>query len=258
MVRFSTFGLFLFLAGVFAPFAKADSIADARISLSSGNYDEAFEKASLIGNAEALLLGAEALNTKILLGQSNNTKSDAKHAMQIANDILAMDPDNKQAKLLYAIAYGFYGRTVSPLKAWRKKIPKKIETAILEAVETNPENANSFALYAGWHMAVCAKAGPKRAKRMYGASIADGIANFEKARSLTPNDMMINANYALMLFATDAQLYSPKINQLVQLISEATPMNSAESNVQKIVKEIVENHESPKKAHDAAEAFLGW
>jgi hypothetical protein len=258
MVRLGTFAIFLFLVGVFSPFAKADDIADARLSLSSGNYGEAFEKASLIGNTEAQLLSAEALNTRILLGQSPNVKDDAKHAMRIAKDILAIEPDNNQAKLLYAIAYGFYGRTVSPLKAWRKKIPKKIETAILEAVETNPENANSFALYAGWHMAVCAKAGPKRAQRMYGASVIDGIANFEKARSLLPNDLMINANYALMLFATDAELYDPKISQLALTITEAVPNNSAESFVQTLVKDIIENREFPKKAHDAAEEFLGW
>lgn len=246
------------LTAFFTPLAGAAGIDDARVSLSSGKYDKAFEQASRIGNPEALLLGAEAINTKLLLGQSTAPKKDAKKAMKIALDILTSNPSNADAKLLYAISYGFYGRSVSPIKAWRKKIPQKIETAILDAITANPDNANSYALYAGWHLGVYAKAGPKTARRMYGANIEDGISNFERAQSLLPDDMMINANYALMLFAIDKDAYKSRIDPLFAAVSAAQPKNSAEVFVQNLVLEVANDKITPKQALKTAENFLGW
>ena len=240
------------------PWAQAADIAKARVSLSTGQYDIAFEQANRIGNPEALLLGAEAINTKLLLGQSDNPKKDAKRAMKIALDILNADPSNAEAKLLYAISYGFYGRSVSPLKAWRKKIPQKIETAILVALDANPNNPNSYALYAGWHMGVVAKAGPKTADRVYGASIADGIEKFEKATSLTPDDMMINANYGLMLLAIDQHAHRATIKRLFSTVSSLEPKNSAEVFVQNLILDISRENTPPKIAMKKAENFLGW
>jgi len=178
--------------------------------------------------------------------------------VKIALDILTSNPSNADAKLLYAISYGFYGRSVSPIKAWRKKIPQKIETAILDAITANPDNANSYALYAGWHLGVYAKAGPKTARRMYGANIEDGISNFERAQSLLPDDMMINANYALMLFAIDKDAYKSRIDPLFAAVSAAQPKNSAEVFVQNLVLEVANDKITPKQALKTAENFLGW
>lgn len=258
MIKKSAIIFSLFVCSTIGPLAAAADIMEARTSLTSGFYDQAFEQARQIGNTEALLLGAEVLNTKILLGYSENPKKDAQQAMQIAEDILGQDPTNNQAQLLYAISYAFYGRSVSPLKAWRKKLPQKTEAAILDAVKTNPKDANSYALYGGWHMSVSAKAGVKTAKRMYGASIEDGIAHFEKAKSISPNDMMISANYALMLFALDDAVYQNKIENLFAEILKSTPKNTAEKTVQNLVLQTSKSQDSPKKTRKKIETFLGW
>ena len=238
--------------------AFASDLNEARVSLTSGQYDEAFAKAQLVGNTEAFLVAAEALNTKILIGQSKDPKGDAKKAMAIAEQILATDPSHKDAKLLYAISFGFYGRAVSPIKAWRKKFPQKIEAAIKEAVAANPEKANSYALYGGWHMGVSAKAGSKTAQRSYGASIESGIANFKKARELVKDDIMINANYALMLYASDADSYGAEIEPLLADIRNTEPQDSAQIYVKNYISVFEKKLDQPKLARKSAKQFLGW
>lgn len=231
---------------------------DAQASLTSGHYEQAFDQAIAIDETEALLVAAEALNTKILLGQSDDEKADAQRAMAIGQSILTKNPDHNEAKLLYAISYGFYGRGMSPLSAWRKKMPQKIRATIETAVAANAEDPNSFALYGGWHMAVAAKAGTKRAKKMFGATAQEGIVYFEQALSGAPDNIMINGNYIMMLYASDPEQHGKKVEKLLAHMRTLEPQNAAERQVQFVAKSLGENIDEPKKAKKIAKKFLGW
>ena len=181
----------------------ADDLEEARRALKNGNYNQAFTQGQAYGEIAGLLVAAEALNTQLLLGQSQRPKNDAKQAMAIARQILKVDPQNEKAKMAYALAYGFYGRSVSSLTAWRKKLPQKIHAAIDEAAAANLNSANSEALLAAWHLNIYFKAGEKMAKEQYGASLDVGKALFEKALDKAPQDILISANYAFTLYGGD-------------------------------------------------------
>ena len=252
-----TNSLILSLA-LFALPAHANDLETVRGSLTAGNYEHAIVEGQLLGDTDGLLLAAEALNTRILIGSSEDEKKDAKQAMKIAERILTTDPDNKNAKLLYAISYGFYGRSMSPLSAWRKKMPQKIQAKIEEAVAANPTDPNSYALYGGWHMAVAAKAGTKRAKKMFGATAAEGITYFEQALGAAPDDMMINGNYVMMLYASDADRHDTKVRKILTHIQGLKANDDAERQVQSLAKSLEDNLDQPKRAKNIAKKFLGW
>jgi len=256
MVRIAK-AVILLLAFVALP-AHANDLETIRGSLTTGNYELAISEGQLLGDTDGLLVAAEALNTRILIGSSEDEKEDAKQAMQIAERILAGDPENKDAKLLYAISYGFYGRGMSPISAWRKKMPQKIQAKIEEAVAANPTDPNSYALYGGWHMAVAAKAGTKRAKKMFGATAAEGITYFEQALVVAPEDIMINGNYAMMLYASDREANDAKVREMLTHIQGLEAIDDAGRKVQSLAKSLEDNLDQPKKAKKIAKKFLGW
>lgn len=249
------FIVFIFL---FSSIASAEDLETVRGSLTSGEYDLAIAEGQLRGDTDGLLLAAEALNTKILIGRSDNEKADAKQAMAIAETILEMDPDNKNAKLLYAISYGFYGRAMSPISAWRKKMPQKIRAKIEEALAANPADANSYALYGGWHMAVAAKAGTKRARKMFGATADEGKVYFERALEVAPDDLMINGNFVMMLYASDGDENEDQVRAMLKHIQSVAAQNEAEKHVQALARSLEANLDQPRKAKTVAKDFLGW
>lgn len=178
--------------------------------------------------------------------------------MAIGEDILALDPNNKDGNLLYAISHDFYGRSMSPISAWRKKMPQKIRARIEDAVKANPGDANSYALYGGWHMAVAAKAGTKRAKKMFGATSEEGIEYFDKALSVAADNLMINGNYLMMLYASEPELHDEKIHKMLKHMQTVPPKNDAEQQVRFIVKSLETNLDHPRRAKKIAKNFLGW
>ena len=236
----------------------ADDLEEARRALKNGNYNQAFTQGQAYGEIAGLLVAAEALNTQLLLGQSQRPKNDAKQAMAIARQILKVDPQNEKAKMAYALAYGFYGRSVSSLTAWRKKLPQKIHAAIDEAAAANLNSANSEALLAAWHLNIYFKAGEKMAKEQYGASLDVGKALFEKALDKAPQDILISANYAFTLYVGDPERNAIEAQKVIKSALKTIPKNDAERQVKALMGDVLANFNQPKLARRKAKKFLDW
>lgn len=258
MVRLCTLLIYIALACSAVSTGWAASHDDVRLSINNGEYDQAFSLGEDLGDNQGLLLAAEALNTKILIGSSNNVKRDAKRAMKLSERVLEQDEAHKKAKLLYAVSYGFYGRSASPFKAWRKKLPQKIKAAIDQAYIANPDEARSFALIGAWHMSVSARAGSKTAKKYYGASIEDGVVSFEQALRAAPKDILITGNYALMLYANAPDTHIDAVKLLLASVKQAQPKDMAEAYVLDYLSNFGNQLNQPEQAQKLAEDFLGW
>jgi len=246
---------FIFL---FSGTAFAASLDDVRAAINTGQYDHAYEQGSALGSAEGLLLAAESLNTKIMLGQSKSAKKDAQRAMKLAQGILAQNPDHKGASLQYAIAYGFYGREVSAVTAWRKNLPTKIQIAIQAARDNNEYIPQTDALLGAWHFSVVYKAGAKRARKSYGATQIKGGSFFEAALASAPDDIIIRANYSMMLYVLNPKDNLPIVQHLLGGFKNAKPSNDLEFQVLSTVQKFDAALGEPKAATKIAKNFLNW
>ena len=56
--------------------AFANSVQEIRLTLESGGYDLAVEQGSALGSAGGLVLAAEALNSKLLLGRAERRSEE--------------------------------------------------------------------------------------------------------------------------------------------------------------------------------------
>lgn len=213
-----------------APVFAADPSPEAWAAAMSGEYDQAIELGENAGTADGYVLAAASLVAKILTLKSDDIKGDAKDARGFAKEALEIEPDNAEALLQYAVAYGIVARASSDFTAWRKKMPQKTFAAIGDARAANPQDARVDALLGSWHTGVVRKAGEKRAADMFGADEALGIAAFEQAAKRAPDDITVNMNYALSALALDPIKYGDRAKQILESLSS----KPAQSDIERV------------------------
>lgn len=242
---------FIFICLFLPNSAMAATLGEVRTALYEGQLDHAHEQAKALGTAEGLIVAAEALNAKLLLGEAEKPSKTAKASMRLAKQALALDANNTDAQMQYAIAYGFYGRHVSPFKAWRKKIPLKILSEIekTSAPHTHISEQNlgrNFALQGAWHFSVVERAGAGRAQKYYGANELEGQRYFELALKHQPNDILISANYTLMRYVLAPETHQVWAQNNLRMLLKIVPQNAVEARVQDRMKIILDAFSTQK------------
>lgn len=237
--------------------AFANSLQEIRVTLESGSYDLAVEQGAALGSAGGLVLAAEALNTKLLLGKAERKTKTAKRAMKLAKAALAVDPQNAEAQIQYALAYGFYGRHASNFTAWRKKLPRKIYAEIEKASTMSPDDVRVEALKGAWHLNLLYRAAGFDVGKRYGASTQEGIAHFEKALEMNQGvDIIILSNFLMLQFALQPDTRSEQTELMLQTsILTEKPLNDVERQVLKQMQAVYEGFEVGD-ALRRAKAFL--
>ncbi len=248
--------IIILLLYFYAVSAFANTYADAKTALDTGQFEQAHQDARALGTDAGLVLAAEALNAKLLLGLSPSPSKTAKSAMKLAQAALKQDASNADAQLQYAIAYGFYGRQVSVFKAWRKKIPLKIRKEINAAIATNPQDYRTHALLGAWHLSVVQRAGAGRAEKYFGATQEQGVAAFELALQHLPDDIIILANYTLMRYVLDPQSEREWARNNLQRIGNLPTPTAVEAQVQIQIAEILAALDQAKTAQGLAKKFI--
>ncbi|MGJ8562942.1 MAG: hypothetical protein ACSHXY_05265 [Alphaproteobacteria bacterium] len=211
--------------------AFAGTLDEARGLLEDGKFDAAIEIALAESTPEGLVLAAESLSTKVMLGYAERPNKSAKQARKWAEDAVEALPNSQEAQVQLALAYGFETRTSSPFRAWRKNLPKKTLEAI-ETVRANyPDDPRGEALLGAWHLGVVRKAGAKTGLKMFGATEDAGIKAYEIALSESPLDIVIASNYAVTLLGLDAEKYLPRASEIMAFIAAIPSRNAVEADI---------------------------
>lgn len=223
--------LFLFSA-IYYVEALAGSLADARTLFIIGEYDAAIQMAIAEDTPEGLTLAAEILSAKVMLGYVEDHNKSAKQAKKWAEKAMKTDPNSQEARVQFALAYGFETRTSSPFTAWRKSLPKKTMAAI-DVVRTYfPDDPRGDALLGAWHLGIVRKAGSKRAKSMFDAEVKLGIDGYEAALAAAPDDVVIGSNYAVTILAIDTEKYFDRGVEILRHIVSLPPQNAVDRDIQ--------------------------
>ena len=233
----------LLLAGL--AWANEARLTDARILFNAGEYDQALAIAEAADSPEGLALAAELLSAKVLLGYVDDAKDSAKQARKWAGEAVERDPELAEARVQYALAYGFETRASSPFRAWRKNLPAKTFDAIKIVRDRYPDDPRGDALLGAWHLGIVRKAGDKNARKWFEASEADGIKYYQAAIDRAPDDIVIASNFALILLAIDQDRFLEKARSLTDKVAGMTPRNAVESEVKSRMAELM-TYETPE------------
>lgn len=229
-------GAVLIFSLMWASSAFANSVSDARALFISGEYDAAIEMATESGTPEGLVLAAETLSAKVMLSYVDDPNESAQQARHWAEDAVEALPNSREARVQYALAYGFETRTSSPFRAWRKGLPGKTLEAIEQVISAYPDDARGPALLGAWHLGIVRKAGEKNGLKWYDATEEAGVAAYEAALKMAPNDVVIGSNYAVTIIALDAEKYFERAEEVLKTVVDAKAANAVEREVQKRMK----------------------
>ena len=245
--------LFSFLLA--AP-AWANSAAEVRGLIAAGDYETARVTAESLETAEGYALAAESLSAQILLGEVDKLNKQSKEARDLAEKALALDAENYNAKLQYALSDGFVTRTSNNITAWRKKLPMKTLGRIETFRQAYPEDPRGIALEAAWHMGVVRKAGEKNGGKWFGASLGEGERLYAEAMRLAPNDILIETNYALSLLVLDVERYGPQVQPILEAVATMPANDDLYRKVQSKAAKVLAAYGDDRKVKKFAGRFL--
>jgi hypothetical protein len=212
-----------------SPWAMADS---ARGLFENGDYAGAISQASGEQTAAGYALAAEAQSTQIMLNLTPNAVRGARRAKALALKALAIEPQNPEALIQYAVALGLEARALSPMKVVMSGVAKKSKMANELAYAAAPQDARIMALQGAWHLGAVQKGGAKRAMKMLGANMEEGLAWYEAAIIRAPDDVLVTSNYALSLLAVDPVKYRDECEALLKRLARLTPKTAAGTAMQ--------------------------
>ncbi|MEZ5893194.1 MAG: hypothetical protein R3C58_08640 [Parvularculaceae bacterium] len=193
---------YLIVATLFALAAPARAQPDAAAfsMFASGAYEEAAALATAEGGAENLALAARALNAKAYLQSEDKASREiSKRALELAEDAMDADASVVEGHLQAAIALAQRGGRMAPIRAFVLGIAGRARDQLDYALEADPENPWALSSSAAWHLEVARRVGEGR----FGSDSALGFEQFQKARALDPDNILIAYECALRLLASD-------------------------------------------------------
>lgn len=200
----------------------------ALIAFQSGKFMEAADVARGASDAQAWSLAARALLAQVL-AEGNPSENGAllDESIALSHKALSAVPDSVEARLDLAFALGIKGRRASKLEAFRRGYASQGKRLIDEALALDPYNAWAYAMLGGWNCEVLRRGG-HLAGKLYGAQLDRGLAAFDKAMSLAPDDPAIALQYAIALLGTDPEKHSIKARALLDRAAGAHASDAVE------------------------------
>jgi len=236
--------------------ASSETIDFARTLLGSGQYAEAMAAGQNLKTSEGYALAAEALSAQLILGRFEDLNKYAHDALLLAEKAVELDPNNENAHVQYALAYGVMTRTTSVFTAWRKKYPTKSFEIVQALRERYPDNPKADALLGAWHLGVVRKAGEKNGQKWYGASVADGMAAFNSALKGAPQDILIASTFAAFLCVLEPEQHSSHTRALLEWVANAPEQTEMDRDIKARMAGILAAFDTPEVASKMSEDFL--
>jgi hypothetical protein len=161
-------------------------------------------------------------------------------AQDYARKAIAADPKTADGHVFLAVALGREGRLLSTFTVLRRAYPSKAKAELDAAIAADPKSYFAWSALGGWNIEIVHKGGARPAHLVYGASLEDGLAAFDKAFALAPDNVGLRYQYALTLSACDVNAYRARIEDALARAINGKPHGAYEAFVQARAKELRE------------------
>ncbi len=197
--------------------AVADSLAEARVTYTAGQFFEAAKKAEVVGTSEGYTLAAKSMTLfGRYIARDDQKKLLFERAMELAAKAMESDPENPEAYLEWTRAMGRHSFQVSKVTATKENYAGKTRAAIESAIRINPQMASAHISLGRWHVGIIDRVGEFLARVTYGAKKKSAIDSFERALALKPKTKADIYSLAVGYEALDSKTYQNRVFELVQ------------------------------------------
>jgi len=220
------------LLTVALPAAAATPVPPALYDLyARGRYDEAIRAGEAAKNAPGYALAARAALGDAALRDAPCLEC-LKRAEALARAAIAADPKLADGQTWLAAALGYQARILGLVRARLANLPGEAKAALDAAAAAEPDNAYAVAALGGWNIEVVKAGGSFLARRLYGATLEQGLAQFDRAVKLAPGNVAVRYQVALALAGLDPAAHRARITAELDAALQATPATSYERAMQ--------------------------
>jgi hypothetical protein len=193
----------------------------------AGKYQEA-ENAGLaqadaagLALAARSALAAEMMRAAPCLDCLKRGEGEARRA-------IALDPKMPDGHIYLALALGYQARIVGRISARLDEYPEQAKSNLDAALASDPGNYWALAALGGWNIEIVRGGGATLARWLYGASVAEGLADFAKAFAGSPDNLVLRYQYALSLGGFDLETYRSQVEDSLSRAVAAKPATAYE------------------------------
>lgn len=168
-----------------------------------GRYDASVVLAETENSAPALAFAARArLAQATFETKPKGAAADVDAAIDLAARALRLDADNTEAHLQLAIALGLKGRRVGPWRAHFMGLGAEARRHIDAVLARDPQNPWALSILGAWNVEIADRGGAA-GRLLYGASRDAGLAAYNQAIALVPDNLVLQYERALAIVAAD-------------------------------------------------------
>lgn len=223
---------------VFAAFAPAALASTPRELYVAGKFDEAERAALAQGTAAGYALAARSELAAETM-RPEPCLECLRHAEQMALRSIDANPRLVEAHIEYVIALGYEARLVGMFEAQLRGYANKAKQHIDAALAVDPGNPWAWAALGNWNIEIAADGGPTLARMLYGATAANGLADFARAIAAVPDSLVLQYQYALALAAYNRNAYRDTVVSALRKAAAGVPKTAYESFAQKSARELL-------------------
>jgi hypothetical protein len=213
-----------------APPALAD---DASLSAlyARGDYAAAIKAGTAAHTAYGDALAARAAMADAVLREAP-CMTCLQHAEALARAAVAADPKLADGQIWLAVALGYQARLQGLVRARLRDLPGQARAALDAALAAEPANPYALSALGGWNLEVVKGGGPFLARHLYGATLSEALALFDRAVKLAPGNVAVRYQIALSLAGLDPDTYRARIAAELDAAVRATPATAYEKAMQ--------------------------
>ena len=175
-----------------------------------GKYDAAIAAGLSANNAAGF---AVAARSELAMEQMSEEPCQEclERAEGYARRSIAADPKLAEGHIYLAVTLGYEARIIGPITARFRNYPETAKKEIDDAIAADPRDAWAWAALGGWNIEIVHSGGATLARWLYGATVPNGLDDFQKSFASDPKNLVLRCQYAITLAAYDRRIYRSDI-----------------------------------------------
>jgi hypothetical protein len=149
-----------------------------------------------------------------------------------ARQSIAADPKLAEGHIYLAVTLGYESRIIGPIAARFRGYAETAKKEIDYAIADDPKNAWAWAALGGWNIEIVHNGGTTLARWLYGATVPDGLEDFQKSFASDPNNLVLRSQYAITLSAYDRRKFRSDIASALSSAVTLKPRTAYETFAQ--------------------------
>jgi len=219
-------------AALLALLLAAPPESSALFSLyAQGRYEEAMRQGAAGGDAAGFAIAARAAMADAMMKPAPCLEC-LKRGEAFARRAIAADKDAPDGHVWLAAALGYEARIVGLVRARLDNDPAQARENLETALKLQPDNAYALAALGGWNVEVVRAGGKFLARKLYDASLEQGISLFDRAVRAAPRNVAVRYQIALSLAGLDRSTHAGRVENELEAAIRATPETAYEKFVQ--------------------------